>query len=56
MVNQATTSYETFNKGLPPNWEMNCDDDKPPPLVQYENDSSDDESDDEDKIQWEESN
>ena len=54
MVNQATTSHETFNTGLPPNWETNYDDDKPPPLVQYENDSSDDESNDEDDLQLEE--
>ena len=56
MVNQATTSYKTFNTGLPQNWETNYDDEEPPPLVQYENDSSDDESDDEDDLRWEESN
>ena len=56
MANQATMSRETFNTGLPPNWEMNYDDDEPSPLVQYETDSRDDESDDKDDIQWEESN
>ena len=52
MVNQATTSYETFNTGLPPNWETNYEDDEPPPLIKYENDSSNDESNDEDDFQW----
>ena len=56
MVNQATTSHETFNTGLPPNWETNYDDEEPPPLVQYETDSSDNESDNEDDLQWEELN
>ena len=54
MVNQTTTSYETFNTGLLPNRETKYENDKLPPLVQNENDSRDDESDDEDNLQWEE--
>ena len=50
MVNQATTSYETFNTGLAPNWETNYENEEPPPLVQYENDRSDDESNDKDDL------
>ena len=52
MVNQVTTSYATFNTDLPPNWESNYEDDEPPPLIKYENDSSNDESNDEDDFQW----
>ena len=56
MVNQALRTHQAVNRGLPPNWEMNYDDDELPPLVQYETDSSDNESDNEDNLQWEESN
>ena len=56
MVNQASRTHQTVNRGLPPNWEMNYDDDEPPPLVQYETDSSNDERDDENNLQWEEFN
>ena len=56
MINQATMSHQTFNTGLPPNWEMNYNDDELPPLVQYETDSSNDESNDENDLQWEELN
>ena len=56
MVNQASRTHQAVNRGLPPNWEMNYDDDEPPPLVQYETDSSDDQIDDENDLQWEEPN
>ena len=56
MVNQASRTHQAVNRGLPPNWEMNYDNDEPPPLVQYETDSSNDGSDDENDLQWEESN
>ena len=49
-------THQAVNRGLPPYWEMNYDDEEPPPLVQYETDSSDDERDDENDPQWEESN
>ena len=56
MVHQASRNQQTVDRGLPPNWEMNYDDDEPPPLlVQYETNISDNESDDENDLQWEES-
>ena len=56
MVNQASRTHQAVNRGLPPNWEMDYDDDDLPPLVQYETDSSDDQIDDENDLQWEEPN
>ena len=56
MVNQASRTHQAVKRGLPPNWEMDYDDDDLPPLVQYETDSSDDQIDDENDLQWEEPN
>ena len=56
MVNQVSRTHQAVNRGLPPNWEMNYDDDEPPPLVQSETDSGDAESNDENDLQADESN
>ena len=50
------TPYETIKTGFLPNMEQDYDDDLPPSLVHYKNESSEDESENEDDFMFEDVN